>query len=128
MNSPDAMNSDEMPHSQLDSLNTAFRDGLLDCLEECARGRRGLFVAYEHLGDEDERGWPEADRLRQLAAALQALSAQAGERNALCEEFLDLCTIHGEYDPGESRLARAFMSRIEKNEVGTPTESGPKPW
>ena len=45
----------------------------------------------------------------------------------LCDEFLDLCTIHGENDPGEPRLARTFLARIEKGEVGMPTEPEWKP-
>lgn len=108
-----------MEADQFDTLTAAFRDQLLACLEECAHGRRGLFAEYEHFGD--DRAWPEASRLRELAAALQTVLAQSEERDALCDEFLDLCTIHGESDPGEPRLARDFLKRIEKGEVGTPT-------
>jgi hypothetical protein len=116
-----------MESDQIEALTGAFRDQLVALLEECARGRRGLFSEYEHLGGE-ETGWPEAVRLRELAAALQAILAQDGERNALCDEFLDLCTMHGESHPGEARLARTFLARIEKGEVGTPTEPEWKPW
>lgn len=108
-------------------LTSAFREQLIALLEECAHGRRGLFSEYEHLGGEVDRGWPEAERLRELAAALQSIFAQDGQRNPLCDEFLDLCTIHGENDPGEPRLARTFLARIEKGEVGTPTEPEWKP-
>jgi hypothetical protein len=108
-----------MESDQFSSLTTPFRDQLHACLEECARGRRGLFVEHEHLGE--ELAWPEASRLRELAAALQSILAQAEERDALCDEFLDLCTIHGEYDPGEPRLAREFLKRIGRGDVGTPT-------
>jgi hypothetical protein len=86
-----------------------------------------LFSEYEHLGGDEDRAWPEAARLRELAAALQSIFAQQGERNPLCNEFLDLCTIHGENDPGEPRLARTFLARIEKGEVGMPTEPEWKP-
>jgi len=109
-----------MGQDAFETLTAAFSDQLIACLEECARGRRGLFVAYDHLGD--EHTWPEADRLRELAAALQAILAQSEEADPLCDEFLDLCTIHGECDPGEPRLAREFLKRIEKGEVGTPTQ------
>jgi len=102
------------------SLTTVFRDQLLACLEECARGRAGLFVEYGHL--DEGRAWPEASRLRELARALQTVLAQSEERDPLTDEFLDLCTIHGENDPGEPRLARGFLKRIEKGEVGTPTQ------
>jgi hypothetical protein len=82
-----------MESDQIEALTGAFRDQLVALLEECAQGRRGLFSEYEHLGGE-ETGWPEAARLRELATALQSILAQDGERNALCDEFLDLCTMH----------------------------------
>jgi hypothetical protein len=114
-----------MESESINPLVDAFREQLLALLEECGHGRHGLFSEYP--GD-DQRAWPEAARLRELAAALQSILAQDGERNALCDEFLDLCTIHGEGHPGEPRLARVFLSRIEKGEVGTPTEPEWKPW
>jgi hypothetical protein len=117
---------DAMEPEQLDALNRAFGEQLLACLDECARGRRGLFS--ELIGEEDEKPWPEAARLRELAVALQNVLAQQEERNALCDEFLDLCTIHGESHPGERKLARAFLERIERGDVGTPTEQERKPW
>ena len=116
-----------MEPQEVGGLAEVFRSQLIALLEECARGRRGLFSEFEHLGGEAP-GWPEAARLRELAAALQALLAQDGERNALCDEFLDLCTMHGESHPGEPRLARTFLARIENGEVGTPTEPEWKPW
>ncbi len=115
-----------MEPDQISGLTEVFRVQLVALLEECARGRRGLFSEYEHLGGE-EGGWPEAAQVRELAAALQAILAQSGERNALCDEFLDLCTIHGEANPGEPRLARTFLARIENGDVGTPTEAEWKP-
>ena len=117
---------DAMDPEQLDALNRAFSEQLLACLDECARGRRGLFS--ELISEEDEKPWPEATRLRELAVALQNVLAQPEERNALCDEFLDLCTIHGESHPGERKLARAFLERIERGEVGTPAEEERKPW
>jgi hypothetical protein len=105
---------DRIDSPQLEPLQQAFRDQLLACLEECATGRRGLFSDVEHLssGEADIQPWPEAARLRELAFALQSILAQNGETDPLCEEFLDLCTIHGESDPGEPRLARAFLAEI----------------
>lgn len=126
MDSYDQMDPrDEMDTDQLDTLNRAFSEQLLACLDECARGRHGLFAGS--IG-EDENSWPEAARLRELAIALQAVFAQQGERNALCDEFLDLCSMHGEYHPGERRLARALLERIERGEVGAPTQDDKKPW
>lgn len=120
---------DETQPNQLDSLSRVFADQLIACLEECARGRRGLFSDVGLIADEGEdRTWKEAAQLRELAFALQAILNQDGERNALCDEFLDLCTMHGESHPGEPRLARQFLARIERGEVGAPTEQERKPW
>lgn len=117
---------DETNSEEMQSLAHAFTEQLLACLDECARGRKGLFS--ENLNDEDEDPWPEAARLRELAVAMQAIFAQLEERNALCDEFLDLCTIHGESHPGERKLARAFLERIERGDVGSPTQEERRPW
>ncbi|HEY3706720.1 MAG TPA: hypothetical protein VGL22_16775 [Terracidiphilus sp.] len=114
-----------MNELDVEALRAAFRDGLTACLEECAHGRRGLFAEHEHLGE--EHAWPEAGRLRELAAALQSILSQNEENDSLVDEFLDLCTIHGEYDPGEARLAREFMKRMDRGQVGTPTQKE-QPW
>ena len=97
-------------------LIEAFQAQLLACLEECARGRLGLFTDREHLDAQAEtRGpWPQAARLRDLAFALQSILAQNEASDPLCDQFLDLCSIHGESDPGEPRLARAFLAEIER--------------
>jgi hypothetical protein len=118
---------DEEEPGQLELLARAFSEQLLACLDECARGRKGLFSEYVG-GDEEIANWPEAERLRELALALQGVFAQQEERNALVDEFLDLCTMHGESHPGERKLARGFLERIERGDVGTPTEKEWKPW
>src|ERR1700691_2306534 len=116
---------DAMPPDQLEMLGRAFSEQLLSCLDECARGRRGLFS--ELIDEEEGKSWTEAARLRELAVALQNILAQHEERNALCDEFLDLCTIHGESHPGERKLARTFLERIERGEVGVQADEKP-PW
>ena len=119
----------EIESDQLHALSRVFSDQLIACLEECAQGRRGLFSDLELTGeDECDRSWPEAARLRELALALQSIFSQNEMRNALCDEFLDLCSMHGESHPGESRLARTFLARIEGGQVGTPTEDQRKQW
>lgn len=117
---------DQMEPEQLDTLSRAFSEQLLACLDECARGRRGLFS--EFIGDDDQEFWPEAARLRELAVALQSIFAQQEERNALCDEFLDLCSMHGESHPGERKLARSLLERIERGEVGAQPDAGKLPW
>ena len=120
---------DESALDQLEILSQVFSNQLQACLEECAHGRRGLFSDVELTEDEEQqRTWPEAARLRDLAFALQSVFVQHEQRNALCDEFLDLCTMHGESHPGEPRLARMLLARIECGEVGTPTEEPRKSW
>jgi hypothetical protein len=123
------MNSeDTIGPAELETLSKVFAEQLLACLQACARGRRGLFSDLEMTeGTDENHAWPEAARLRELAVALEAISHQAGEANALCGEFLELCTIHGEAHPGEPRLAREFLARIERGEVGGAMEER-KPW
>jgi len=119
---------DENEPSQMEVLTNAFREQLLACLEECAQGRKGLFSSREFLGAAEEDAWPEAARLRELALGLQNILVQQEEPQPLCDEFLDLCSIHGESNPGERKLARSFLDRIERGEVGTkPTEQS-SPW
>ena len=121
---------DDMDPIQMEILAQAFCGQLMACLDVCARGRKGLFSEYEHLhgGEDEDYSWPEAARLRELAVALQGVLTQQGERNALCDEFLDLCSMHGEYNPGERKLARAFLERIERGEVGAQPEKKGRPW
>ena len=118
---------EEMDCDELDKLAEIFRVQLSACLEECAQDRKGLFLDLEQSPDGEE-GWPAAARLRELALALQGVFAQAERRCALCDEFLDLCSIHGESNPGERRLAQALLDRMKKGEVGTPTQEERKPW
>ena len=121
--------NDQIESDQLHALGKVYSDQLLACLEECAQGRRGLFSDLQLTGeDEHGRAWPEAARLRELALALQSIFAQQEQQNALCDEFLDLCSMHGESHPGEARLARLFLARIEGGEAGTPTQAPWKPW
>jgi hypothetical protein len=125
MDSNEPIESDPTQSDPLETLSRAFSDQLLACLDECARGRKGLFSS---TALDDEEVWPQAERLRELALALPEIFAQQGERNALCDEFLDLCSMHGEHHPGERKLAREFLGRIERGEVGTPTEQERKLW
>jgi hypothetical protein len=113
---------------QLETLAQVFCEQLMACLDECARGRKGLFSDVELLNEGEASAWPEAVSLRELALALQGVFAQQEERNALCDEFLDLCSIHGESHPGERKLARAFLERIERGEVGSQPEQERRPW
>ena len=119
------------PHDEIGPWTTGDAEPRLQRATAGVPGRvrartAGIFSEFVSEDDE-ERPWPEAARLREFAVALQNIFAQHEERNALCDEFLDLCTIHGESHPGERKLARAFLARIERGEVGSPTEEK-RPW
>lgn len=104
---------------QLDALGIAFREMLIPCLEESSRGRWGLFGVNKSADAQRYLRWEEAEQLQEFAVRIQAILAQSGERNALVDEFLDLCTmIHGANSLGEPRLAREFLRRIARGEVG----------
>jgi hypothetical protein len=118
---------DQAEFDQLDLLAKAFSAQLLACLDECARGRKGLFSDVELLSEQGE-SWVEASRLRELAVALQGVFRQQERNNVLCDEFLDLCSMHGESHPGERKLARAFLERIERGEVGVQPQQEKMPW
>ena len=47
---------DAMDPEQLETLNRAFSEQLLACLDACARGRRGLFSEFMSE-DGEERPW-----------------------------------------------------------------------
>ena len=107
--------NDQMKPGELEPLTVAFRDQLMACLEECARGRRGLFAGYEHLGETDGRAWPEATRLRELASALQSILAQSEERDALCDDgrirVLRVVRGHQSGDVDQHRGRRRFSGK-----------------
>ena len=110
--------------AQFEPLRQVFHDQLHACLEECAHGRRGLFSTTEYLGEAAQHlPWPEAERLRELAAALQSILAQSEEQDTQVDQFLDLCSIHGESDPGEPKLARAFLAEIKTRASSKPATS-----
>ena len=127
MDQDDNRELDQAEFDQLDLLAKAFSAQLLACLDECARGRKGLFSDVELLSEQGE-SWVEASRLRELAVALQGVFRQQERNNVLCDEFLDLCSMHGESHPGERKLARAFLERIERGEVGVQPQQEKMPW
>jgi len=98
---------------KLEVLEAEFRELLVPCLQQCARGRWGLFGAYDRFPEVKQWvDWSEANRLRELAVSIRTLRLESGERNELCEEFLKLCTLHRPNDPGEPKLATSLLNRI----------------
>jgi hypothetical protein len=103
---------DKIRSRELEVMEQEFRELLIPCLEACAAGRWGLFGAYDAF--QGLENWsPSGNRLRDLAKSIQAIRRESGERNELCDEFLSLCAMHKANDPGEPRLAKSFLERIE---------------
>jgi len=109
-------------------LAQTFAEQLMACLDECARGTRTILRRRIAQRGRRESRLAEAAQLRELALALQGVFAQQERQNSLCDEFLDLCSIHGESHPGERKLARSFLERIERGEVGEKPEGEARPW
>ena len=86
---------DEVEPDQLEMLAGAFRDSCSPALKSVRVAARDCFQPTSTWVAKDEDVWPEAARLRELAIALQPIFAQQETQNELCDEFLDLCTIHG---------------------------------
>jgi hypothetical protein len=103
---------DKIQIERLKQLEAEFSELLIPCLQQCSHGRWGLFGAYDRFPEIE--AWPEFERVRGLAISIRAIRAASGERNELCEEFLGLSKFHRPNDPGEPKLAKAFLERIEK--------------
>ena len=58
---PEKAGRDDTEIDELDRLAEVFRQQLTACLEECAQGRRGLFLDLEQDATGQE-GWPAAAR------------------------------------------------------------------
>ena len=109
---------DKIRQAKLEQLDSEFRLLLLSCLEECARGRWGLFGQHDHVDPEGRYWrWPEAKRLKELAGELESIRTQFGEVNEDCRRFLQLCSLRGSNVPGEPRLAAEFLATLKSNEI-----------
>ena len=110
--------SDKTRQKQLGALSKEFRELLVPCLEQCARGRWGLFGTFDSVSEARRYwDWPEADRLKELAVAIQSILSESGEQDPLCTEFLRLCTVHGPNDPGEPRIAGELLEQVRRGSV-----------
>jgi len=97
-------------------MEAEFRDLLIPALQKCGAGKWGLFGAYDRFpAIKNAIKWPEINRLRELAFLIRDLRGEAGDRNELSEEFLSLCTLRKPNDPGEPKLAKAFLARVQES-------------
>jgi hypothetical protein len=99
---------------RLAELESTFDALLPSCLVQCVRGRWGLFGQNTAI-DPDDRywTWPEARRLREIAAEIQSLRREIGfADNSLCNQFLRLLTVAGAHVPGEPKLAAMLLDKV----------------
>jgi hypothetical protein len=99
---------------QLEQLETEFHPLLISCLEECARGRYGLFGQNEHWGDWWH--WDEAEQLKEMARQIIEIRSEYGEQNIECERLLYYCSLRGPNVVGEPRLAEQFLNEIQSQQ------------
>ena len=116
---------DKIQLKRLATLEAEFNKILTPCLKQCANGRWGLFGAYERFPEVSYwTDWPEARRLHQLALSIREVRGRSGEQNEMVEGFLKLRTMHKPNDPGEPKLAQAFLDRIESDKAKRILETG----
>ena len=63
----------------------------------------------------ENRGWPEADKLRELAAEVVALREKAVETAPWLplDAYLKACSVKGKNAPGEPRLAMQLQQELK---------------
>lgn len=63
----------------------------------------------------ENRGWPEADHLRELAAEVVALKERAVETESWkpLDAYLKACSVKGKNAPGEPRLAMLLQQELK---------------
>ena len=100
--------------AKLDAMEREFAELLPLRLTECAGGRWGLF-GQNAIADPEDRywTWPEAKKLRELAADIRAARSAFGEINPLAERFLVLCIAGMPNAEGEPKLAAGFLAELQ---------------
>ena len=99
---------------RLEQLEAEFQPLLISCLQECARGRYGLFGHNEHLGN--WWYWEEAERLKEIAREIIEIKSAAGEHATECERLLHYCSLRGPNLVGEPKLAEQYLNEIEASQ------------
>ncbi len=106
--------------AKLDAMEREFAELLPLRLTECAGGRWGLF-GQNAIADPEDRylTWPEAKKLRELAADIRAARSTFGEKNPLAERFLALCGAGKPNAEGEPKLAANFLAELRSEAAPT---------
>ena len=104
---------------ELAALEAEFRDRLIVALEDCARGRWGLFGQNDHIEGGrwtvEARRTSGADALLDLGAEIESLRRELGltEPFALHARFLASRGRKTANDPGEPRIAKAWLAELQ---------------
>src|SRR6185437_5045380 len=107
--------SQKIREMRLAKLEGEFHSLLVPCLQQCSRGRWGLFGQNDHADPEGRYwSWPEARRLRDVASEISLLQQEFGQMNEDCKKFLQLCSLRGSNIPGEPKLASEFLAVIDQ--------------
>lgn len=101
---------------RLDDLESDFRPLLISCLRECQNGRWGLFGQNDSAEGATYLAWKDGENLKEIARQIRVLREEFGQPNPLVERFLHYCSLRGPNDPGEPKLAKAFLDEIENGE------------
>lgn len=92
------------------------------CLEECARGRSGLFANSPVVSAFAD--WPEAERLRSLARQIRDIYASRGSKHPGCERFLQYCSRSGNNIREDPKLAAEFLKELQADAAANPRHAG----
>jgi hypothetical protein len=101
---------------RLNELEGDFRPLLVSRLQSCANGRWGLFGRNDSPEARRYLNWPEVEQLKEMASEIRDLRAEFGQPNPLVERLFYYCSLRGPNDPGEPKLARAFLDEMEPTE------------
>jgi len=101
---------------RLEELESNFRPLLISCLEECRKGRWGLFGQNDGIDGIPYLRSDNGERVREIALKIHALRAEFGQPNELVERFLYYCSLRGPHIKGEPKLAAAFLNEILNDE------------
>lgn len=100
---------------------------LLRLLQECARGRSGIFGQLERTYGVEKAAkyfsWPEADKLILLAGELAALRDELGDNSDFpaLTNFLNYRKLSGAGVPSEPKLALQFLQELKREELADRT-------
>jgi len=113
---------DKVEEQKLAELEAEWEQLLPRCLDECARGRWGLFANSPIVSAFVD--WPEAERLRSLARQVREMRAAFGSEHASCERFLHYCSLRGENVRGDPKLAAEFLQELKEGLAANPRHAG----